>query len=77
MSTVDAIIRLKFNGPKDIKEFKAIDYLPNFLKEHARSDDEVLSATKKKREYSENQDLEEADDNMEEADDDMEEMPEA
>ena len=37
--TVEAIVRLKFNGPKRLKDFQPQRFVMDFLKEHSRADD--------------------------------------
>ena len=57
VSTVDAIIRIKFNGPKRLIDFDAISYIPSFLKNHARSDDDSIPAKRKRLYRGANEDL--------------------
>ena len=47
VSTVDAIVRVKFNGPKRLSDFKAREYVMKFLREHSRADDASRRRTAK------------------------------
>ena len=54
VSTVEAIIRIKFNGPKDPADFNAARYARKFiLSGHSRSDDETRRGKKRVREEDE------------------------
>ena len=64
VSTVDAIIRIKFNGPKSLKDFKAIEYIPDFLKKHARSDDTSIPARRQRLYRGDNEDLSDDDNDI-------------
>ena len=64
VSTVDAIIRIKFNGPKRLKDFKAIEYIPDFLKAHARSDDTSIPARRQRLYRGDNEDLSDGEDDI-------------
>ena len=50
MSTVEALIRIKFNGPKDLKEFDAWKYVRKFIQDgHSRANDESRRGRKRSR----------------------------
>ena len=49
VSTVEAIVRVRFNGPKKLEDFHPTKYAKRFIAEHSRADDEYRRATWKKR----------------------------
>ena len=44
VSTVDALIRIRFNGPKSLQDFDTFRFVWEFLDSHSRSDDMSLCA---------------------------------
>ena len=59
VTTVEAIVRIKFNGPKDLEDFDAPRFVKNFILEgHSRTDDS--SSKRKKRPRSEESQCEES-----------------
>ena len=50
VSTVDALIRIRFNGPSTVRDFDTLSYAWKFMDKHARADDssKCTSRTSKK-----------------------------
>lgn len=49
-TTLDALMRVRINGPDQIEQFKAYKYTKAWMKNHLRTDDPQQQRTKKKAE---------------------------
>ena len=49
VSTVDALIRIRFNGPRSLTQFDTLAYAWKFLEKHARPDDSSKCMTRMKK----------------------------
>ena len=52
VSTVDALIRIRFNGPKSLTDLNTLKYAWKFVGTHARADDTSISISRSRAQHS-------------------------